>query len=100
MGSFSDFTKMNTLQQDALAKSMGMSTDALSDMLFKQETMGMNAEQLRAVGKGELADRLEQVSAQEKMNLAQEKFQSLTCRYCCYSITYSRCLWEYGSIYL
>ena len=77
MGSFSDFTKMNTLQQDALAKSMGMSTDALSDMLFKQETMGMNAEQLRAVGKGELADRLEQVSAQEKMNLAQEKFQSL-----------------------
>ena len=44
MGTFTDFTKMNTLQQDALAKSMGMSTDALSDMLFKQETMGMNAE--------------------------------------------------------
>jgi hypothetical protein len=77
MGSFTDFTKMNTLQQDALAKSMGMQTDQLADMLFKQETMGMNAEQLRAVGKGELADRLEQVSAQEKLNLAQEKFQSL-----------------------
>jgi len=71
MGTFTDFTKMNTLQQDALAKSMGMSTDAISDMLFKQETMNMNAEQLRAVGKGELADRLEQVSAQEKLNLAQ-----------------------------
>jgi len=77
MGTFTDFTKMNTLQQDALAKSMGMQTDQLSDMLFKQETMGMNAEQLRAVGKGELADRLEQISAQEKLNLAQEKFQSL-----------------------
>jgi len=77
MGTFTDFTKMNTLQQDSLAKSMGMQTDQLSDMLFKQETMGMNAEQLRAVGKGELADRLEQVSAQEKLNLAQEKFQSL-----------------------
>lgn len=77
MGTFTDFTKMNTLQQDALAKSMGMSTDAISDMLFKQETMNMNAEQLRAVGKGELADRLEQVSAQEKLNLAQEKFQVL-----------------------
>ena len=77
MGTFSDFTKMNTLQQDALAKSMGMSTDALSDMLFKQETMGMNAEQLRAQGKDELADKLEQLSTQERLNLAQEKFQSI-----------------------
>lgn len=77
MGTFTDFTKMNTLQQDALAKSMGMQTDQLADMLFKQETMGMNAEQLRAVGKGELADRLEQVSAQEKLALAGEKFQGI-----------------------
>ena len=77
MGTFTDFTKMNTLQQDALAKSMGMSTDALSDMLFKQETMGMNAEQLRAQGKDELADKLEQLSTQERLNLAQEKFQSI-----------------------
>jgi hypothetical protein len=77
MGTFSDFTKMNTLQQDALAKSMGMSSDQLSDMLFKQETMGMNAQQLRAQGKDELADKLEQVSAQEKMNLLAEKFQGI-----------------------
>ena len=76
MGTFTDFTKMNTLQQDALAKSMGMSTDALSDMLFKQETMGMNAEQLRAQGKDELADKLEQLSTQERLQLAQEKFQA------------------------
>jgi hypothetical protein len=74
MGTFTDFTKMNTLQQDALAKSMGMSSDQLSDMLFKQETMGMNAKQLRAQGKDELADRLEQLDAQEKMALAQEQF--------------------------
>ena len=77
MGTFTDFTKMNTLQQDALAKSMGMSTDALSDMLFKQETMGMNAQQLRSQGKDELADKLEQLSTQERLNLAQEKFQSI-----------------------
>ena len=76
MGTFTDFTKMNTLQQDALAKSMGMQSDQLSDILFKQETMGMNAKQLRAFGKDELADRLEHVSAQEKLNLAQEKLQS------------------------
>ena len=77
MGTFTDFTKMNTLQQDALAKSMGMSSDQLSDMLFKQETMGMNAKQLRAQGKDELADRLEQLDAQEKMALAQEKLVSI-----------------------
>jgi len=77
MGTFTDFTKMNTLQQDALAKSMGMSSDQLSDMLFKQETMGMNAKQLRAQGKAELADRLEQLDAQDKMNLAQEKMSTI-----------------------
>lgn len=77
MGTFTDFTKMNTLQQDALAKSMGMSSDQLSDMLFKQETMGMNAKQLRAQGKEELADRLEQLDAQEKMALAQEKLVAI-----------------------
>ena len=77
MGTFTDFTKMNTLQQDALAKSMGMSSDSLSDMLFKQETMGMNAKQLRAQGKAELADKLEQLDTQEKLALAQEKFRTI-----------------------
>ena len=37
----------------------------------------MNAKQLRAMGKDELADRLEQVSAQEKLALASEKFMVL-----------------------
>jgi hypothetical protein len=77
MGTFTDFTKLNTLQQDALAKSMGMSSDSLSDMLFKQETMGMNAKQLRAQGKDELADKLEQLDTQEKLALAQEKFRTI-----------------------
>jgi len=77
IGSHGDFMKMNVLQQDALAKAMGMSTDSMADMLFKQETMGMNAKQLRAQGKDELADKLEQLDTQEKMALAQEKFASM-----------------------
>ena len=76
VGTHAEFSKMNVLQQDALAKSMGMSTDAMADMLFKQETMGMNAKQLRAQGKGELADKLEQLDAEERRNLAMEKFQT------------------------
>ena len=74
IGTFAEFSDMNVLQQDALAKSMGMSSDQLSDMLFKQETMGMNAEQLRAIGKDELADQIEQQSLAESRALAQEKF--------------------------
>ena len=76
VGTHAEFSNMNVLQQDALAKAMGMSTDAMADMLFKQETMGMNAKQLRAQGKGELADKLEQLDAEERRNLAMEKFQT------------------------
>lgn len=77
MGSFSEFSDMNVLQQQKLAEAMGMSADQVSDMLFDQETMGMNAEQLRAVGKGELADRMEMLDLEERRNLAQEKLVGL-----------------------
>lgn len=77
MGSFTEFSGMNTLQQQKLAEAMGMSADQVSDMLFDQETMGMNAEQLRAVGKGELADRMEMLDLEERRNLAQEKLVGL-----------------------
>ncbi len=77
VGTHGEFMKMNVLQQEALAKAMGMSTDSMADMLFKQETMGMNAKELRAQGKGELADKLEQLDTQDKIALAQEKFQAM-----------------------
>ena len=54
-----------------------MSSDKLSDILFKQETQGMNAKELRALGKDELADRLEQLDTQEKIALAQEKIATV-----------------------
>lgn len=76
-GSFADFTKMNVLQQESLAKAVGMQADQLADVLFKQEAQGMNAEELRAMGKNELADRMEQLSTQERINLANEKFALL-----------------------
>lgn len=76
-GNFSEFSKLNVLQQQELAAAFGYSADQLSDILFKQETQNMNAKQLRALGKGELADRLEQLDAQEKLALAQEKFQTM-----------------------
>lgn len=76
-GSFSDFTKLNVIQQEKLSAAFGMSSDKLSDILFKQETQGMNAKELRALGKDELADRLEQLDTQEKLALAQEKIATV-----------------------
>jgi len=76
-GSFTEFTKLNVIQQQELAGAFGLSADRLSDILFKQEVQGKTARELRAIGKGELADRLEQLSAQEKLALSLEKFRTI-----------------------
>jgi hypothetical protein len=76
-GTFSDFTKMNVIQQEALAKAMGMTSDQLADILFQQEVQGKSAKELRALGKEELADRVEAQSMQTKLNAAIEKMQNL-----------------------
>jgi len=75
-GTHKEFINMNVIQRQKLAAAVGLEAGAMADMLFKQETMNMNAKQLRAQGKGELADKLEQLDTQEKIALAQEKFQA------------------------
>ena len=77
IGSFTEFGAMNVLQQDALAKSMGMTSDQLGDILFKQEIQGKTARELRALGKDELADRLEATTAQDKFNAMMTKLQGI-----------------------
>ena len=66
-GTFSDFQKMNVLQQNALAKSFGMSADEMSNMMMDQEVLNKSAAQLRAEGKDSLADRLEARNVEEQM---------------------------------
>ena len=46
VGSAAEFGDMNRLQQDAIAKSVGMSADSLSDMLFEQEALASLGQQL------------------------------------------------------
>ena len=75
VGSYSEFTKMNALQQDALAKATGMTTDELEKQLFTQETQNMNAAELRAMGKDELANELERTTNMEKFAQLMEKLQ-------------------------
>ena len=77
VGDFENFTKLNVIQQDALAKALGMQSDQLSDILFKQFTQNKTAKELRALGKDELADRLEAQTLQEKFTKSVEKLKSV-----------------------
>ena len=59
-----EFQNLNRIQQEALAKSMNMSTDELAKTLTQQAQLGKLGEaqrarvkELRAAGKDELADR-------------------------------------------
>lgn len=76
-GNFSNFTKLNVIQQEALANSLGISTDKLADNLAIQEAQGRSAEELKAIGRDDLAQRLEQTTAQQKLNALSDKFLSL-----------------------
>ena len=76
-GDYSDFQNLNVIQQEALAKAMGMQSDQLADILFQQEIQNKTAGELRALGKDELADRLEAQTAQDKFNASIAKLKGL-----------------------
>ena len=77
VGSFTEFSKMNVIQQEALAQAFGLSSDRLSDMLFKQQVMGRSAKELKAAGEDDLARMVEQQSMQDKFNQTVEKLKAV-----------------------
>ncbi len=102
IGSAAEFSQMNVLQQEALAKAVGMTADELANSLIQQENLNKlgsetkkqiqaQADELRKKGKVEEANRLmnsignedeaeealRQLSAQETFNAAVEKLQSI-----------------------
>ena len=77
VGTFTEFSKMNVIQQEALAQAFGLSSDRLSDMLFKQQVMGRSAKELKAAGEDDLARMVEQQSMQDKFNQTVQKLQSI-----------------------
>lgn len=74
---FNEFSKLNVIQQEALAKSLGLSADALSEQLFKQQYLNKSREEILAIGGEEALQRMEALSAQDKFNAAVEKLQDL-----------------------
>lgn len=77
LGTFTEFSKMSVIQQEALAKSFGLSSDKLADMLFNQQVMGRSAKELRALGEEELAQRVEQQTMADKFNQTVEKLKGI-----------------------
>lgn len=77
VGTFTEFSKMNVIQQEALAKSFGLSSDKLADMLFNQQVMNRSAKELRALGEEELAKRVEQQTMADKFNKTVEKLKGI-----------------------
>ena len=77
VGDFGDFSKMNVLQQDALAKALGMTSDQLSDQLLKKANLEELAQEARAGGDEELAQQLERRSAEEKFQDAVMKLKGI-----------------------
>ena len=74
---FNAFSELNVVQQKALAESLGLSADQLSDQLLKQQMMGKSRSEIVAIGGEEAAQRLEQLAAQDKFNNAVEKLKDL-----------------------
>jgi hypothetical protein len=98
IGSAADFTNMNRIQQEALAKAVGMTREELADTLVEQEAFGKLGRKLKdeekaayefakekyglekaakMVGEGELDDLMKQQSIQDRFNQSIEKLKEI-----------------------
>ena len=98
IGSAADFTNMNRIQQEALAKAVGMTREELADTLVEQEAFSklgrdLTAEEKAAyefakekyglqkaakmVGEGELDDLMKQQSVQDRFNQSVDKLKEI-----------------------
>ena len=77
VGDFTDFSNMNVLQQQAIAKSVGMTADELSNALFAEADRAALMEEAVANNDKQTIQMLEQMDTQEKFNLAIEQLKEL-----------------------
>ena len=77
VGDFYEFSKLNVLQQDAIAKSVGMTSDQLSDQLFNQASITELKEKARDENDKETLARLEQLDIEKQFAQILLKVQSV-----------------------
>jgi len=68
-----EFAKMNRIQQDAMAKSLGMSREEMGKMLIIQKGQENLTDKQRAAMRGVTLEQLEQMEATESLQLAFSK---------------------------
>ena len=76
-GDFFSFSRLNRLEQEKLAVALNMSTDQLSDMLLKRESLKSLTEAARKETDEQLKAQFMQLSAQEAFNKTMEKLKFL-----------------------
>lgn len=77
VGTAAEFSKMNVLQQKALAEAVGMTADELGNTLVKREQALKSGKSLAQINADEAAQAIERQTIQDKFNAAIEKLQSL-----------------------
>lgn len=74
---FFEFSKMNRLQQQAIAEAMGMSRDEMSQMLLNQQRQLMTNEEISSQLEGQELSNFKQLTFQESLNTALEKMRDI-----------------------
>ena len=77
MGKFEDFSKMNRIQQEAMAAAVGMTVDGLSESLLLQQYGEKSQREITDLAGEEVAAQVEKVKTQEAFNNAIEKMQTV-----------------------
>ena len=74
---FFEFSKMNRIQQTAIAEAMGMGREEMSAMLLQQQRMTMTNDEISAQLEGQELSNFKQLTFQESMNSAVEKMRDI-----------------------
>tara|TARA_R110001632_G_scaffold41746_1_gene105351 strand:+ start:10262 stop:12571 length:2310 start_codon:yes stop_codon:yes gene_type:complete len=75
--SFFEFSKMNRIQQEAIAGALGLGREEMSEMLLQQQRMTMTNDEISSQLKGQELSNFKQLTFQESMNAAVEKMQDI-----------------------
>lgn len=77
VGDFNDFSKMNVLQQEAIAKSVGMTADDLANSLITEENREQLLKDAIASGNTQAVQDLKRLDTQEKFAAAMTQIKGL-----------------------
>lgn len=77
VGDFNDFSQMNVLQQEAIAKSVGMTADQLANSLVTEENRAQLLADAVASGNEQSVQQLKAMSASESFAKTLEKIQGI-----------------------